>query len=641
MKMTIARKLLALNLLAAGLFLALIGLQFLQLRDVVQSDREQLVRTQTESAVAIAAGFADRAAAGEMTEDEAKAQAVEAISAMRYGDNDYVFVTDTKAKMIAHPNGDLIGQTLWDMADPNGVLLFQDLIARAAEGGGFTPYLWPRAGDEEPVAKISYAAPFAQWDWVVGTGVYTDDIVTQVRGETLKMAGWLAGILFVLVAAGLLLARSVTRPLAGLAASIERIGLGHVREEIESVSRHDEIGEMAAKVDGLRQSLVEKEELEAEQARLREQAEAERQRRAADDARHEEEREARRKQDEQREAEQAAAEEAARREAEEERVAREAEQEHVVALLAAGLKRLSSGELNVEIAEVFPESYEQLRTDFNATVASLAELIRSIGASTESITTNVQEITGAATDLSRRTENTAATLEETAAALNELTASVASAADGARQADALVKTTNDEARTSSQVVRDAVEAMGAIEKSSNQIAKIIDVIDDIAFQTNLLALNAGVEAARAGDAGRGFAVVASEVRALAQRSSDAAREINTLISDSGSQVKHGVDLVGRAGEALQAIVTSINEISSHVGSIAVSADEQATGINEINSAMAQLDQATQQNVAMFEETTAASTSLNNEAQTLAALVERFDVSKQSSNTVVARPAFAA
>ena len=167
--------------------------------------------------------------------------------------------------------------------------------------------------------------------------------------------------------------------------------------------------------------------------------------------------------------------------------------------------------------------------------------------------------------------------------------------------------------------------MDQIESSARQINQIIGVIDEIAFQTNLLALNAGVEAARAGDAGKGFAVVASEVRALAQRSAGAAKEIKTLISASGVQVSQGVELVGKTGKALQRIVDQVAEIDSLVSEIAASAHEQATGLNEVNTAVNQMDQVTQQNAAMVEESTAATHSLAQETEELSRLIGRFRI----------------
>jgi methyl-accepting chemotaxis protein len=179
--------------------------------------------------------------------------------------------------------------------------------------------------------------------------------------------------------------------------------------------------------------------------------------------------------------------------------------------------------------------------------------------------------------------------------------------------------------------------MAGIEQSSHQIGQIIGVIDEIAFQTNLLALNAGVEAARAGDAGKGFAVVASEVRALAQRSADAAKEIKTLISTSSQQVEAGVKLVGHTGTALQRIVTQVSEINGIVAEIAASAHEQATALHQVNTAVNQMDQVTQQNAAMVEQATAASHSLSQESEELARLVGRFQVGQDGSGAAARAP----
>ncbi|MFL4470600.1 methyl-accepting chemotaxis protein [Tateyamaria armeniaca] len=299
------------------------------------------------------------------------------------------------------------------------------------------------------------------------------------------------------------------------------------------------------------------------------------------------------------------------------------EQGVVVSVLGESLRRLAQGDLANDLTDAFPDGYDELRADFNLAITSLREAIGSVMQNVGSIRNETTEITSAADDLSRRTERQAATLEETAAALDELTTSVRSAADGADAASKMSADAQQNAEQGGAVAGQAVQAMDEIKASSQQISKITSVIDDIAFQTNLLALNAGVEAARAGEAGRGFAVVATEVRALAQRSSDAAREINTLISASASQVQQGVDLVDRTGAALSAIVTSVSEISERVAEIASSAREQSAGLNEINVAVNELDHVTQQNAAMFEETTAASHALTAEADSLAAAVGTF------------------
>ena len=302
----------------------------------------------------------------------------------------------------------------------------------------------------------------------------------------------------------------------------------------------------------------------------------------------------------------------------------------VVAELAQGLSRLSAGDLTHRIQKVFAADYEALRTDFNGAMQKLSETMAVVGASAASIQSGTGEISHATDDLSRRTEQQAASLEETAAALDEITATVRKTADGATNARDVVGAAREAASKSGQVVREAVGAMSGIEKSSTQISQIIGVIDEIAFQTNLLALNAGVEAARAGDAGRGFAVVASEVRALAQRSAGAAKEIKALISESRQQVSSGVGLVGEAGRTLERIAQQVTEISAVVVEIAASAQEQATALNQVNTAVNQMDQVTQQNAAMVEETTAASRGLAGEAQELARLISRFETGMQAA-----------
>ncbi len=316
--------------------------------------------------------------------------------------------------------------------------------------------------------------------------------------------------------------------------------------------------------------------------------------------------------------------ETARQEADAQRRAAEEEQNRIVATLAASLKRLAEGDLTTRIDASFTGAHEQIRTDFNAAVESLRAAIGAISESTGALRNGSDEIAAASNDLSHRTEQQAASLEETAAALDEVTAAVKRSAEGARQASSAASTAKEDASHSGEVVRGAVAAMGEIEQSSGQITQIIGVIDEIAFQTNLLALNAGVEAARAGDAGKGFAVVAQEVRALAQRSADAAKEIKALISNSTAQVARGVKLVGDTGEALSGIVAKVAEIDSLISEIAQSANEQSTSLNEVNSAVNQMDQVTQQNAAMVEEVTAAATSLKGEGVELERQVARFN-----------------
>jgi methyl-accepting chemotaxis protein len=322
----------------------------------------------------------------------------------------------------------------------------------------------------------------------------------------------------------------------------------------------------------------------------------------------------------------------ARNEAERLRAETAEAQEAMVKSLALGLSHLSQGDLTIRLNDAFAAEYEQVRADFNAAAHQLQETLQVIARTAGAIGSGTEEIAAASNDLSRRTEQQAASLEETAAALDEITTTVKKTASGAKQASTVVTEARDQAQRSGTVVAQAVEAMGQIEASSRQIGQIIGVIDEIAFQTNLLALNAGVEAARAGDAGKGFAVVASEVRALAQRSAEAAKEIKALISTSAFQVNQGVSLVDETGKALRSIVGKVAEIDTLVSEISASAQEQATGLNEVNTAVNQMDQVVQQNAAMVEQATAATQSLKGETGELNRLISDFKIAAAAART---------
>ncbi len=406
-------------------------------------------------------------------------------------------------------------------------------------------------------------------------------LLVTIMGSALIAA--LSLVLFVMFAI------SLSRPIRSLTLTMRRLASGDLQSPIEGQGRSDEIGAMAAAVQVFKDNAAALEQATADRERVEASSDAERR----------------------------------RNEAERQGLARQ--QEAVVQALAASLERLSDGDLTSQIDAAFAPEYEKLKHDFNKAVARLRQTMKVIAETTQGIKSGTGEIAQASDDLSRRTEQQAASLEETAAALDEITATVRKSAEGASHARQVVAAADDDAKKSAVVVREAVHAMDGIAKSAQQISQIIGVIDEIAFQTNLLALNAGVEAARAGDAGRGFAVVASEVRALAQRSAEAAKEIKGLISASTAQVDHGVKLVAETGKALERIMAQVNDINVVVSEIATGAREQATGLAEVNTAINQMDQVTQQNAAMVEQSTAASHSLSQETEQLSSLIGQFQV----------------
>ncbi|WP_370444612.1 methyl-accepting chemotaxis protein [Caulobacter sp. D5] len=301
----------------------------------------------------------------------------------------------------------------------------------------------------------------------------------------------------------------------------------------------------------------------------------------------------------------------------------EAEQTEVVEALARALRQVAGGDLTWRLDTRFAAQYEPLRQDFNDALAKLRAALGEISGNAASMSDGVAEMSRASDELANRTEDQAASLVQTTTALGQITTTVNETAQNARQANAAAARAREEAELSDPVVTEAVDAMTRIETSSGQIGQIISVIDEIAFQTNLLALNAGVEAARAGEAGKGFAVVAQEVRALAQRSADAAREIKALIDVSSRQVSAGVERVGKTREALRRIVARVAEIDLQIDAIARSANDQAMNLGEVNTTMGAMDRVVQQNAAMVQQTTAAAHALKAEAAELAQRIGLF------------------
>lgn len=304
----------------------------------------------------------------------------------------------------------------------------------------------------------------------------------------------------------------------------------------------------------------------------------------------------------------------------------------IVEGVGSGLEKLASGDLKARVTADLTGPFAKLKSDFNIAVEALEKTICDLSGTAATTNTGAQEVSAASDDLSDRTQQQAGRLEETAASMSQITTLIKQTADKATEARDAIHQTDNEARDGGSAVAEAVEAMAAIKQSSTDITQIIDVIDGIAFQTNLLALNAGVEAARAGETGKGFAVVANEVRALAQRSAEAAQDIKDLITKSSAHVDSGVNLVGKTGSILQTIVDQIGEVSSQVSDIAQMTHSQADNITQVNSSVGEMDRMTQQNAAMVEETNAAARNMSSEAKRLANIVARFEVSRKVGDT---------
>jgi methyl-accepting chemotaxis protein len=445
-------------------------------------------------------------------------------------------------------------------------------------------------GYRDELFHISTArVEFADQHWIVAAIISDSEVIAGAK--ELRNTIWMISAL--LLAIGMVCAfyfsRTITKPLDKVVDDMAELVGGNTNLELSGANRSDEIGKIFKSVEVFRDAAIDKHRLEEESEENRAQTEQDRKRN-------------------------------------EELKAIEAQKlADAIDALAAGLNKLSDGDLTANITTPFEGELDRLRSDFNNSVGNLSETMSKMSQVSIGLNTNSTEISNATNELSRRTETQAASLEETSAALDEITATVRETSERATEAAGKAKSARDDTESSSQVVANAVSAMEGIEKASGDISNIINVIDEIAFQTNLLALNAGVEAARAGEAGKGFAVVAQEVRELAQRSATAAKEIKDLISKSAGEVANGVQLVQETGEALAKISEHVSEIDTQINTISQGASEQLVGIQEVNTAVNSMDQVTQQNAAMVEENTAVTQEIADEVTNLTTLIKTFKV----------------
>ncbi|EGD59930.1 methyl-accepting chemotaxis sensory transducer [Novosphingobium nitrogenifigens DSM 19370] len=402
---------------------------------------------------------------------------------------------------------------------------------------------------------------------------------TEVSNRSAQIYAQARTVMIAAIAAGLaaalalltLLMLNIARPLARMSDAVGRLVAGDMTVSLPALGRSDEIGALATALDRFK-GLV-----------------------AADSRR--------------------AAEEKAHAE----------ETQVTIDAIGGGLAALAAGDLEYRVPENGRGALAKLHVDYNTAVDTLSSVLGKIVTGCTTIQTGTMEIAAAANDLAMRSEQQASSIAETARTLNEFTGTVRITADNARQTSSRLAVARATADTVEDIAHKAVEAMRSIETSSREMSEIVNVIDGIAFQTNLLALNAGVEAARAGDSGKGFAVVANEVRALAQRSADAAKDIKALISTSTEQVGGGVSLVESSGDALRQIVGEVSAVSDLVNEIAEAAEKQASGITEISEMVGSMDRFTQQNAAMVEETSAGTRNLSEETARLVEQLHRFNV----------------
>ncbi|MFT4247554.1 MAG: methyl-accepting chemotaxis protein [Pseudomonas sp.] len=673
------------SLLTLGVILLAVAAARLQYLDLVEA-RKQNVKTQVEMGVDVIEHYAGMAARGEVPAEQAKAMARAALASISTnGGVDYFFIIDPQMHIVMHPKRK-VGTDMSSYKSDAGEYVYRDILKAVSQGDGFSYYTSPKPGEKKQLPKISYARAFPDWNWILAMGVYADDIqasawkftglVTLVGGIVVVVIGALSWLIANAIVVPLRAATRTAEAIAGgrfdnaiVVASRDETGqllssmaqmqhqLRRFNEEMQTMIRlqhgedishripEDFPGDYGALARGVNTVLFEHldaigEALQVMDAYSRGDLRGDMRRLPGQRALLHETLDAVKANLSAVNGEIARLAEAA---AQGDFSARgdASQYQFAFAEMVQALNRLmqqadaglsdvgrimaaiADGDLSQRVETGYHGAFGRLALAANRTAEQLTVIVRGIQHSADSIDTAAGEIATGNADLSTRTESQAANLEETAASMEELTSTVRQNAEHAREADRLVQNAGQVAGEGGRVVEQVVATMASIQEASARIADIIGVIDGIAFQTNILALNAAVEAARAGEQGRGFAVVASEVRALAQRSAQAAKEIKTLIDDSVERVAQGSRLVNSAGDTMSEVVGAVQRVTGIIAEISAASQEQSAGIEQVGQTVMQLDEMTQQNAALVEEATAAARSLEEQASQLTEAVAVF------------------
>ncbi|MBU1247901.1 MAG: cache domain-containing protein [Proteobacteria bacterium] len=519
----------------------------------LMGEKETATKSYVEVAYSVIAHYGERAESGELDQDTAKAMAMAAVKDLRYQGSNYFWINDEKPTMIMHPiKPTLDGQDLSPFKDPAGTHLFVEMAKVCkADGEGFVPYLWEKPNEADPQPKISYVKLYKPWGWIVGSGIYIDDVVKQANEMKIKIFVPLT-IVTVLI---LLLVFFVVRGIVGrinkaadLASTVQR---GDLSQRL-GYTMQNEVGLLGRSLDAMADGLEQKAELAS---------------------------------------------------------------------------AIANGDLSAEVPLASED--DTLGRALKDMTDKLNDLISNVTDAASQVDSGSNQVSEASQALSQGATEQAASLEEITSSANEIGGQTRTNAENAAEASKLAAKARDAADNGGEEMSNMVQAMAEIYDSSQAIAKIIKVIDEIAFQTNLLALNAAVEAARAGRHGKGFAVVAEEVRNLAGRSAKAAKETAELIEGSVNKVENGNQIAKQTSEALTGIVDLSAKVASLVAEISDASSQQAEGIGQISQGLDQIDQVTQRNTASAEETASAAEELSAQAAQLRIIMSKFKTRSES------------
>lgn len=611
--------------------------------DSLLAAKQAEVREIVDAAHGVVTHLAEQAAEGKLSVAEAQGRAQDAVRAMRYGKDGYLFLVDT-GRVIMHPiKPELIGKPARSVKSSDGVLWAYELASQAARTGhGAVAYRWPKPGFAEPVAKTSYSRYVAAWGWTVGSGIYLDDVSAAERAIAVQAGGLGLAAGAVVLALFVLFARRLARGARQVAGAAARVAVGDTEGVAATITyaTRDELGAAAAAVRamiayvedaGRAAHAVGAGDLHSAAAMLAP--------RSADDvlahalgatrqtlgalvadvdglA--------------------AAARDGALGARGEPARYAGAYQAMVGGLngmldalqapfaeASAVMQRVAARDLTARMTGAYQGEFAAMQAAVNTAAANLDAALAEVAGGASQVAAASGQIAGGSQVLASGASEQAASLEEVSANLHEVGAMAKQSAGNAQEARALAERTRDSAAAGVARMERLSAAVADIQRGSGETAKIVKTIDEIAFQTNLLALNAAVEAARAGDAGRGFAVVADEVRALALRSAAAARETGARIQQNVASAEAGVRANAEVLESLGQIHTQVDRVTAVVAEISAAADQQAQGVTQVTQALEQMNGVTQQVAANAEESAAAAEELSSQAATMRDVVAQF------------------